>query len=113
MGVSGTGIPAEIFGIYPYFSSGWLDLNHNDAFSSMRRNSHRHFVRMRIKDEEVTLYPVGLDEIPERSQWQPNSSNVGRPPPKLVPTDPLRPHFIEPPVTIRASRVAKTPAAQP
>jgi hypothetical protein len=106
-------IAAEIFGIYLYFSSGWLDLNHNDAFSSMRRNSHRHFVRMRIKDDEVTLYPVGLDEIPERSQWQPNSAKVGKPPPEFVPTDPLRPHFIEPPVMIRASRVTKTPAAQP
>lgn len=103
IGIGGM-IAAEIFGIYLYFSSGWLDLNHNDAFSSMRRNSHRHFVRIRIKDNEVKLYPIGLDKVPERGQWHPNTSNVGKPAPKFVPTDPLRPHLIEPPITTQARR---------
>ena len=97
-------IAAEIFGIYLYVSSGWLDLNHNDAFSSMRRNSHRNFVRMRIKDDEVTLYPVGLTRIPARSEWRPNESKIGTPAPAFVPADGLRPHLIESSVTIRARR---------
>jgi hypothetical protein len=103
IGIGGM-IAAEIFGIYLYFSSGLLDLNHNDAFSSMRRDSHRHFIRIRIKDDEVTLYPVGLDKVPERGQWQLNASNVGKPAPKFVSTNPLRPHFIEPPIKVRATR---------
>ena len=103
IGIGGM-IAAEIFGVYLYFSSGWLDLNHNDAFSSMRRDSHRHFIRIRIKDDEVTLYPVGLDKIPERGQWQPNVSKAGIPAPKFVPTSPLCPHFIEPPIVVRATR---------
>src|SRR6185503_8528237 len=52
--VVGGFVGATLFGIYLYISSRWLNLNHNDAFSAMRRNSDRHFLRMRIKDDEVT-----------------------------------------------------------
>src|SRR5207253_2175123 len=93
-----------------FISSGWLNLNHNDAFSSMRRNSHRHFVRMRLCGDELTLFPVGLDDIPKRDHWRENTSELGSPPPYFVPDELLEPHLIEPPITIRAKR---PPAARP
>ena len=92
-----------LFGAYLYVTSRWLKMNHNDAFSSMRLNSHRHFLRIRIKDDEVTIYPIALDQVPLRSQWRFNTGNVGTPPPVYVPSEPLKPHLIEHPITIRAT----------
>jgi hypothetical protein len=58
------GATGALFGIYLYASSRWWNLNHNDAFSAMRLDSHRNFPRLRIKDDAVTIYPIGLDRVP-------------------------------------------------
>ena len=79
--VVGEVIAAELFGIYLYASSRWLNINQNDAYSSMRRNSHRHFVRIRILDNELTLFPIALDTIPKRQQWRLNDKKTGSPAP--------------------------------
>jgi hypothetical protein len=100
MVVLGGFVAAEIFGIYLYVSSGYLDMNHNDAFSSMRRNTHRNFVRIRVTEEGLTLYPVGLTHVPRRDEWQ---KNPGQGPQYVVRPD-LAPHLIEPPIIIKVRR---------
>jgi hypothetical protein len=100
--VIGGAIAAEIFGLYLYISSRWLNLNHNDAFSSMRRDSHRHFVRIRIRENEITLYPICLDRVPKREDWRRNAANQGSPPPAFSPNQALQPRLIEPAITIQA-----------
>lgn len=97
-------IAAELFGIYLYGSSRWLNLNQNDAYSSMRRDSHRHFVRIRIRDNELMLFPIALDQVPMRGDWTTNDVKSGSPAPAFVPIRALNPHFIEPPIIIRVSR---------
>jgi hypothetical protein len=101
--LGGGAIAAILFGIYLYCSSRWTDINHNDAFSSMRRDSHRHFLRMRIKGDTVTIFPIALDRVPARRDWKLNADKVGNPPPVYVPTQPLVPHLIESPITIRSA----------
>ncbi|QOZ45525.1 hypothetical protein XH89_20075 [Bradyrhizobium sp. CCBAU 53340] len=101
-------IAAEMFGIYLYLSSGFLGINHNDGFSSMRRDSHRNFVRMRITDAEIRLFPVGLTQIPDRAEWKLNASGSG---PRYLPREELKPHLIEPPITIPIRRA--TPQTPP
>jgi hypothetical protein len=98
---------AELFGIYLYISSGWLDMNHNDAFSSMRRDTHRNFVRIRITDEGLTLYPIGLRSVPRRNQWQ-NSATPG---PVYVVDPDLKPELIEPPILIKVPAAPATVTA--
>jgi hypothetical protein len=92
-----------LFGMYLYFSSRFLNINHNDAFSSMRLNSHRNFLRMRIKDDEATIYPVGLTEIPKREDWRINDKKKGLPAPAYVPVNDLVPHLIEGPIVVDAA----------
>jgi hypothetical protein len=58
--VCGGLIAGALFGIYLYASSRWWNLNHNDAFSALRLDSHRNFLRIRIKGDEVTIYPIGI-----------------------------------------------------
>jgi hypothetical protein len=99
--VCGGLIAGALFGVYLYASSRWWNLNHNDAFSAMRLDSHRNFLRMRIKDDEVTIYPIGLDGVPRRDQWRVNTARVGSPAPAYVPTSPLAPRLIEGPITVR------------
>jgi hypothetical protein len=94
-------LAGSIFGAYLYVTSRWLDMNHNDAFSSMRRDSHRNFLRMRIKDDHITVYPVGLTRIPKRKEWTVNETKQGSPPPMFVPVPALAPQLIEPPVLVR------------
>jgi hypothetical protein len=98
--VFGGMIAAVLFGMYLYASSRRWNLNHNDAFSSMRLDSHRHFLRMRIKDDEVTLYPIALDRVPKRYEWGFNTEKAGSPPPVYVPTPALDPHLIEGPIVV-------------
>ncbi|NPU65452.1 hypothetical protein HL667_10650 [Bradyrhizobium sp. 83012] len=90
------------FGIYLYLTSARYKMNHNDAFSSMRLDSHRNFLRMRITEDEVKIYPVGLTRVPKRSEWRVNSEKKGAPPPAYVPVDPLSPHLIEGPIVVKA-----------
>jgi Calcineurin-like phosphoesterase len=92
-----------LFGMYLYVSSRFFNMNHNDAFSSMRLNTHRNFLRMRIKDEEITIYPVGLTDIPQREDWCINSEKKGCPSPAYVPVKDLVPHLIEGPIVVDAS----------
>ena len=98
-------IAGFLFGAYLYITSRWFDMNHNDAFSSMRRDSHRHFLRLRVKGDEVTVFPIGLTKVPKRHEWVVNTSKQGSPPPAYVPDPALAPHMIEPAVTVRPKRV--------
>jgi hypothetical protein len=81
----------------------WWNLNHNDAFSAMRLDSHRNFLRLRIKDDAVTIYPIGLDRVPPRNEWRRNAERRGSPPPAYIPVSPLAPRLIEGPITVRSA----------
>ena len=72
--------------------------------SAMRLDSHRHFLRLKIKDGEVTVYAVGLDKVPSRDQWKGNSKAApgDTKEPAFLPTEPLSPHLIERPIIVRA-----------
>jgi hypothetical protein len=96
----GGAIGGYLFGVYLYLSSSRFNMNHNDAFSSMRLDIYRNFLRIKIKDDEVTVYPIGLTDIPKRSDWRVNSEKKGCPPPAYIPVEPISPHLIEEPITI-------------
>jgi hypothetical protein len=100
--VLGGAVAGSLFGAYLYITSRWLNMNHNDAFSSMRRDSHKNFLRLRIKGDEVTVFPVGLEQAPARDAWRVNEAKIGAPPPAFIPATPLAPHLVETPFTIVA-----------
>ncbi|MFW8612700.1 metallophosphoesterase [Mesorhizobium ciceri] len=96
-------VGGSLFGAYLYVTSRWLNMNHNDAFSSMRRDSHRHFLRMRIKGDTVTVFPVGLTDVPKRRDWRLNSEKLGNPAPVYTPQSALKPQLIEQPFSVGAT----------
>jgi hypothetical protein len=96
-------VAGALFGLYLYASSRWWNQNHNDAYSAMRLDGHRNFLRMRIKNDEVVIYPIGLERVPKRREWRINRAGIGSPPPVYVPISPLAPRLIEGPITARRS----------
>ncbi|HMN71692.1 MAG TPA: metallophosphoesterase [Rhodoblastus sp.] len=93
-----------LFGVYLYISSRWLDIGHVDAFSAMRRDSHRHFLRLRIKDDEVTVYPIGLARTPRRNEWRENPAPSPAEPSAFLADPPLEARLIETPFAARATQ---------
>ena len=71
----------------------------------MRLDSHRNFLRIQIKGDQATIYPVGLTRIPKRHEWKINSGKKGMPPPAYVPDTPLEPRLIENPIVVDTTHV--------
>jgi hypothetical protein len=103
----GSVIAGTIFGLNLLVTCKSCDINHNDAFSAMKLNSHRNFLRMRIKDGTLTVYPVKLDRVPERSEWVLNPRRTSDKSASLF-TAPLRPELVEPPIIIKAQHGTPT-----
>jgi hypothetical protein len=103
VGISGGLIGSFLFGLNLLVTCRYFNMNHNDAFSAMRLDSHRHFLRMRIKENEVTMYAVALDQVPARDEWRGNPEwGPGKPEqPAFLPARPFSPHLIEKPIVVR------------
>jgi hypothetical protein len=101
--LGGAIIGGTIFGLYLMVTCRYFKMNHNDAFSAMRLNSYRNFLRLRIQGDDVTIYPIGLDRIPARDEWRINDKWKARDPsePAYTPVTPLVPHVIEGPIVIQ------------
>jgi Calcineurin-like phosphoesterase len=93
-----------LFGLYLWLSCRWLDINHNDAFSAMRLDSFRHFLRIRIKDNTLTIFPIGVDAVPSRTGWKEND-DPSPPASVFAPVDPIALRLIEGPIEVKGSRV--------
>jgi hypothetical protein len=94
-----------LFGINLFLTSRYFDMNHNDAFSSMRKDSFRHFLRLRIKGEHLTIFAIGIDSVPQRSEWRENKQRVKPTSPRIIPIEGLAPKLIEPPIHVDAGGV--------
>lgn len=86
-------VGATIFGTNLAITCAFLDMNSNDAFSAMRLETYKNFLRIRItSDGDVEFYPIGLKDIPRRTEWQPSADG------KTYETPyPLKPELIEEP----------------
>ena len=78
-------------------------LHTNDGFSAMRLGDYRHFLRLRITEDELIIYPLGLDKAPAREDWEVSKTGgASQNDPVVVPKQPLAPHLIEEPIVIPA-----------
>ncbi|MDR6662223.1 hypothetical protein J2W51_004813 [Tardiphaga robiniae] len=116
MAVIGGGLAGLIFGINLMLTCRYADMNHNDAFSAMRLNSFRNFLRIRILGNQVTVYPVGLDQVPRRSDWRDNPDLESKATTSyFVPNEEFKPILLEPAIVIQGFDVdpAATAVKQP
>ncbi|MGA0565543.1 hypothetical protein ACO2RV_24255 [Ancylobacter sp. VNQ12] len=101
-----------IYGVSLLVSCRYFGISHNDAFSAMKLASHRHFLRLRIKGDQVTVYPIKLDRTPKRSEWAIPEPRPARGP-VFVPTPRLQPELIEEPIVIKARGATSTEDVKP
>jgi hypothetical protein len=79
----------------------------DDAFSSMRMPIFRHFLRMKVEPDRLTIYPIGLKTVPLRAGWRnakPDPDGIVRGP-LVVPKRPLKPELIDGPIVVDATKV--------
>jgi hypothetical protein len=73
-----TPVAAQIMGTYLFVCINWLGVHMNEAFSSLRIEDYKHFLRMYIDptSEDLHIYVVGLEHVPkhweEDPAWEPN-----------------------------------------
>jgi hypothetical protein len=93
MGAVGFFIGTTLFGINLLVTCAFFRMNYNDAFSAFRMNRYNNFLRLRIHGDAVEVFAIGLQNIPERSDWKPNpDAEDGNPEaPAYIPSQPLQP----------------------
>lgn len=96
-----------IWGLYLVIVNAIWGLHENDAFSAMRLDSHRHFLRLRIKGDTLTIYPIGLERSPRRDEWRinPHATAGNQNEPVVIPKTELTPILIEGPIAIDAGAI--------
>jgi hypothetical protein len=102
MGIVGFFVGSTLFGLNLLITCRWLRMNRNDAFSALRLGRYNNFLRVRIKDDTVEIFVVGLDDVPDREDL---IANPNAPPmesgkrdpdqPIFLPKSPLNPRLIE------------------
>jgi hypothetical protein len=73
-----------------------------DAFAALRIQNYKNFLRLKFEPDRLTIYPLGVDKVPDRDGWRNAPMGAGAPPhnPKLVPRKPIDVRLIEPPIVI-------------
>jgi len=97
------------WGVYLTLVSWFWGDEANGAFSAMRLDSYKHFIRLRIETNKITIYPIGIDQSPKRKDWKFNDSyedsNPDQDTPAIVPQKDLGQHLIESPIVIDLGKV--------
>jgi hypothetical protein len=104
--ISGTVIGGVIFGVSLILGSGIADIAHNDAFSAMRLDRYRHFLRIKVEGSKLTIFPIALDRMPARSDWRKATAvEMAQGESIFQPKCVLTPKLIEDPIVLDADTV--------
>ena len=97
-------LAGSIWGLYLSTTCWLFGIHTNDGFSAMQIANYKNFLRIRISKDYITVYPIGLETVPDLDDWEKNPSPSDKASPQAyLPKYPLKPHLIETPVTIKTS----------
>ena len=66
-----------IMGLYLFISLNVFKRHSNEAFSSLANQDWKHFLRMKIDANGLTIYPIGINRVPRRwRESQPSDQTV-------------------------------------
>ncbi len=99
-----------VWGIYLFLACAFAKRHWNEAFSSLRIPDYKNFLRLKIEEKRLTIYPIGLARVPTRIEWR---MGKGADEGKFVPLRPLAPELIDGPIVIEAANVRRNPAFKP
>lgn len=107
MVVLGGAVGGVIWGLYLFINCRIFRLHMDDAFSALSLRHYKHFLRMKIEPDQLTIYPIGLKHVPHRLSWRERTAAERAKGVRaaFVPRSPLKPHLIEGPIVIRPGDV--------
>jgi hypothetical protein len=78
-------VSAIVFGLYLLVCIRWLRRHANEGFSSMAIEGYKSFLRIRIgADGALTIFPVGLKDVPKNDDEAPLEPELIEPPIRIV-----------------------------
>jgi hypothetical protein len=96
-----------ILGLYLLVSLNVFSRHHNEAFSSLKIEDWKHFLRLRIDAAgDLAIFPIGIERVPRR--WRAAANPA---PSRIEPDDPRAtpPSLIEAPIEVPRSARSQTP----
>ncbi len=71
-GAIGAALTLSCLGTYLFLAMTWpgLRLHANDAFASLRCEDFKNFLRIRLTEDELCIYPIGFKRVPRRWQFR-------------------------------------------
>jgi len=96
-----------IWGLYWVVTGVLWRMHTEDAFGALRIMDYKNFLRMKFEHDQLTIYPLGIDQALRRSEWTEPPKGTAPDPnnPALVPARrPIPLKLIEKPIVIRASQ---------
>jgi len=101
--IAGGLVGGFIWGLYWAMSSFLFRIHGEDAFAALRIGNYRNFLRLRFDRDKLTIYPIGVDKVPERSFWRPRDPKNGiAHNPMLEASEHIDVRLIEKPIVIYA-----------
>lgn len=103
MFAAGALVGSFLMGVYLLISLNVFERHSNEAFSALRIEDYKNFLRLHIgRDGSLTIFPIGIERVPRR--WK-ETGSASPYDPQLEPDDALAtpPHLIEPPVLVQKS----------
>jgi hypothetical protein len=102
--VIGGFLGAFVFGIYWVLTSLLFGM-HQDSFSALGVKNYKNFLRMKFEPNQLTIFPIALDKVPDRMGWQECEEGKTGNGPLIEPKKKLRPRLIETPIEIKRAPV--------
>ena len=99
--LAGGFVGSFLMGLYLLISLNVFGRHSNEAFSSLRIEDYKNFLRLHIaSDGSLTIYPIGIERVPRKWRATAEATEFD---PQLEPDDPAAtaPHLIEPPVVVK------------
>jgi hypothetical protein len=102
MVVLGALVGGSLWGLYWVLTSIFGRMHAEDAFAALRISSYKNFLRLKFEPDRLTIYPLGVDKVPDRYGWRnaPMGASAPSHNPKLVPSKPIDVRLIETPIVI-------------
>lgn len=106
VGAAGAILGPTLMGLYLLLAMNGLGRHANEAFSSLKIQDYKNFLRLHIDEAGLTIYPVGIEKVPRAwsviEGWKPGE-------PRIVPKEgPIVHHLIEEPIHVPATQAEAT-----
>jgi len=91
-------VGSVIVGLYLLISVNVFGRHSEEAFSAMRIEDYKHFLRLHVgRDGRLTIWPIKLERVPRRWRGRGDGDTTMS---RVVPDEPLAPELIEPPIRV-------------